>query len=184
MSKTSRLAGMMLGPMLFGLAGCGNFTDVAHFEQKDEVSGCGGFAANQSPLLADPPAYCSAEVLHWTYDPATEKLSFNNTRVFLNCCGTHTMELSYLAKESTYLLTETDAPDSTGYRCGCMCVFDYTMTVEGIPNEPMQLRLVRNVTDDQQGPQIIYEGRLDLSAGAGWVVTDENPVNPAWCNHT
>ncbi|NMB74683.1 MAG: hypothetical protein GYA21_06085, partial [Myxococcales bacterium] len=68
-------------------AACGNFSGKGFFDQNEKVSDCGGFPRATHGLRADPPPYCDAEVLHWSYDPQKKLLSLTDARVELNCCG-------------------------------------------------------------------------------------------------
>lgn len=146
--------------------------------QQHEVSDCGGFP--QAMDADDGPAYCDAEMLHWSYDPATEKLSLVNSRVELNCCGEHSMVIE--EHMNVYTVTETDAPEMIGLgegaRCGCTCVFDFALSAEGIAERLIQLRLERDVTD--QGPvQTVLDVTIDLSELGGSIVVDDS--ESFWC---
>lgn len=157
------------------LASCGHGTDnPLDLDQSDLISECGGFEAGGHPILGAPPAYCDAEVLHWEYEEDTTTLKLADTRIQLNCCGEHSMEVVYDA--GVYVVTETDAPDN-GDRCKCVCVFDFTVTVSDIPAGTISIKLRRIVTDQQPEQKLVYEGELDLSAGSGFVVIDESVVN-------
>jgi len=154
---------------------------VSDIVQQSSTSECGGFPqAYDSGDPGNAPAYCDAEVLHWTYDAQTQKLFLNNTRIELNCCGEHDM---VVAKEGdVYVVTETDAPEmymGEGARCSCMCVFDFALEAEGIPQETIQLQLKRHVTDSSEGVQTVFQGSLDLSQQAGWEIIDSTPS--MWC---
>jgi hypothetical protein len=155
--------------------------------QEDRVSACGGFdsAANSQALTADEASYCDAEILRWRYEGALDKLTLTNTRVLLNCCGEHSMTVHQ--EGDTYIVTERDAPEQigplpgSGARCGCMCVFDYELAVQGVAGDSIALRLVREVTDSDAGVETVWEGELDLSEGQGGIVLDETDVEP-WCS--
>lgn len=153
--------------------------------QDDRVSECGGFEPVGQALTADEAAYCDAEVLRWRYDSSFEKLVLTNTRVPLNCCGEHSMTVHQ--EGETYVVTERDAPEQIGLlpvegaRCGCMCVFDYEVTVRGVPEGTIEVKLVRDVTDDEGGPETVWQGTIDLGQGQGGIVVDESDAEP-WCS--
>jgi hypothetical protein len=141
-------------------------------QQSSTSSECGGFAQAMDDS-GNAPAYCDAEVLHWSYDSGTQKLSLSNTRIGFNCCGTRGAVLT--RSGDGYLMTETDAPVEQDMRCGCDCVFDIALTAEGIPAGLFDLELVREVTDSGQGPETVFTGTLDLSLGSGFEILDQTP---------
>ena len=148
----------------------------AIFVQSARVSGCGGFGkGEQAPT--DSSSYCDAEVLQWSYERNSATLHLSDNRVLLNCCGKHGMRVDF--ESGVYMFTETDDPGSAG-RCFCMCVFDFAVSVQGIPEKTIPVRIERIVTDDPQSPYLVYEGELDLSIGSGSVIVDDRDVSP-WC---
>jgi hypothetical protein len=121
--------------------------------------------------------YCEAEVLAWSYDEATESLTLLDKRLELNCCG----ERSWIIEQQGdgYVATQTDAPENVGgepARCGCMCVFDFTLVADPIPAGPIDLTIVREVTDDNEGASTVFDGTLDLTEGSGEIVVDDSPA--------
>lgn len=146
--------------------------------QESRVSECGGFAAS-ALTTADgaPDDYCAAEVIDWTYDAPSATLTLRNERVLLNCCGEHAIRAA--RTEDGYLVTETDDPEH-GARCGCMCVFDYTIAIGDAPAGAVALHVDRVVSDDEDATRMAYEGSLDTTAGAGTIVVDPDDVGP-WC---
>lgn len=170
-----------------GAGGSGGEGGASALTQFQAVSECGGFVnksgspgAKIDPPVADPTTYCDAERLLWVYDAASQSLGLSNTRVLLNCCGDHT--ITVVEENGTYVINEKDAPEAAagGARCNCMCVFDYTISVEPIPAGSLPIRLVLDVTDSGMPPKVVYEGSLDLSKGSGEIVIDPNTVDP-WC---
>ncbi len=146
--------------------------------QQATTSGCGGFS--QPRDAGDEPAYCDAEVLAWSYDAAQQELTLTDRRMELNCCGVHGM--SIVQQGDVYVVTETDAPEiyeGTEARCSCMCVYDFALEAQGIPEQVIQLKLERDVTDGGQGVQTLFEGALDLTAGSGFEILDDTPS--MWC---
>ncbi len=143
-----------------------------------EVSDCGGFARTVAAVMAeaavDAPAYCDAEVLRWAHDPAAQSLTVTDTRVSLNCCGSHAMTMACTTQGCT--VTETDAPQDGSTRCRCSCVFDFQVVATPFAAAVIPLTLVRDVTDDGASPATVWSGALDLSAGSGFVVIDDQPV--------
>ena len=157
-----------------------SFTACATIPQQEAVSECGGFenTQQQQALTADGASgYCDAEVLSWEYSAG--KLSINNTRVLLNCCGEHSIGIDEI-DDGEYLVTEVDQPDGIGGRCGCMCVFDFELEANELPERTIKLVLERDVTDSENGIQTVWEGELDLSQGSGDIVVDETDVE-GWC---
>jgi hypothetical protein len=147
------------------------------------ISECGGFVKGGTGAKIpqpDPATYCDAERLLWNYDTATKTLGLTNSRVQLNCCGDHSVKVT--RDGETVVFTEIDAPQAAagGARCNCNCVFDYASDVSPIETGVAPLRIVRNVTDAQLSTITVWEGMLDLSAGAGEVVISTDSAEP-WC---
>jgi hypothetical protein len=128
----------------------------------------------------DPVTYCDAEHLFWQYNAELKTIGLTNSRVILNCCGDHSVELT--RDGETVVFTETDAPKAStgGARCKCNCVFDFAAVAAPIEPGITSWRIVRNVTDAQPATTIVWEGTLDLSAGAGQVVVSTSSADP-WC---
>ncbi|MBW2454936.1 MAG: hypothetical protein JRI68_10510 [Deltaproteobacteria bacterium] len=148
--------------------------------QQSTVSQCGGF--DPQVVEYDQPdsgelGYCDAEVLHWSYEASSQQLIIVDSRMELNCCGEHS---STIVKDGdTYVVTQVDAPEGGMGRCDCECVFDFELQAEGIPAETIQLQVLRDVTDNGAGPQLVFEGSFDLTQVAGEEVIDPNPSD--WC---
>ncbi len=177
--------------------GCGGFLDCGGCEdgkscntegvcvaakllQADRISGCGGFQAEGSPLFGNPDAsdYCAAEMLHWNYDGQTQTLKLADARILLNCCGDHSFVVE--EQDGVYVFTQTDAPEGGWGRCACMCVFDFTIEVQGVPAGTIPIRINREVTDWPEGSGLVIEADLDLTQGSGSILIDETDVGP-WC---
>jgi len=142
-----------------------------------DISECGGFqplsgSGDSGEPQAPPPPYCDAEVLYWIYDAERQELTFNDSRVELNCCGDHAISVS--RQGDTVTVTETDAPEGGAGRCDCLCVFDFGATAGPIEQGLVQVELVRHVTDGGT-PFVAWQGSVDLSEGAGFAVVDTTP---------
>ncbi len=148
--------------------------------QQSTVSQCGGFEAKVVEYDAPDSGelgYCDAEVLHWSYEASTGQLTILDARMELNCCGDHS---STIVKEGdTYVVTQVDAPEGGAGRCDCECVFDFELLAEGIPQEAIQVQVLRDVTDNGAGAQLVFEGSLDLSQVVGEEIIDSSPSD--WC---
>jgi len=146
--------------------------------QTSRISECGGFrAAPLSGVAAvEGEGYCDAEVLRWQYDAAAGTLSLWDDRIVLNCCGEHAMSVT--VEDGLWVVRETDEPLDGETRCRCLCVYDYSVQVEGVAPGPIDVQLVRFVTED--GERVVWEGALDLGQGSGAIVLDETSVDP-WC---
>lgn len=146
------------------------------------LSDCGGFvAAGTAPKVPqpDPATYCDAERLLWNYDAGSKTLALTNSRIVLNCCGDHSVQVT--RDGETVVFTETDAPKGGpgGTRCKCECVFDYAADVSPLDAGMTALRIVRNVTDNPPA-KTVWEGMLDLSMTTGDVVVTTDTAAP-WC---
>ena len=180
-SRPARFAGLAWILALLG-AGCGADPGEAKpltlATVAAEVSDCGGFARAASVVTAEaavePPAYCDAEVLRWVHDPVAQSLTVTDTRVSLNCCGSHAMTMACTTQGCT--ATETDAPQNGSTRCRCSCVFDFQVVATPFAAAEIPLTLARDITDDSAAPAMVWSGVLDLSTGSGIVVIDDQPV--------
>ncbi|PID39761.1 MAG: hypothetical protein CSA24_00450 [Deltaproteobacteria bacterium] len=153
---------------------------------KAAVSECGGFASAKPgdtpaplpmPLPPTPADYCKAEVLAWSHNAASGQLQLRDNRVLLNCCGDRTLKATMV--NGVYILRETDGPEGgkAGMRCNCLCVFDFDMTLEKVTGASVSIELRREVLDDNAGEQLVWSGKLDLSAGSGQIVVDSSDVS-------
>jgi len=168
---TIRVLLLSLGSMLvLYLGGCAQSEDEAPLFQRASLSECGGFDLDRLPDNDPRTEYCDHEVLHWRYDLATETLEIIDSRVLLNCCGEHHIEADIV--DGVLVVTETDMPEMGGLRCGCMCTFDFSLTLEGVPAESVELQLVRHVTDDGAGEEVVWQGNVHLALGTGAVIID------------
>lgn len=84
-------------------------------------------------------------------------------------------------EDGIYVITERDAPEvsenEAAKRCKCVCPFDYRIEIKKVPHEPVALRLVRDVTDDEQWTnRVVWEGPLDLTKESGEIVIDDTPI--------
>ncbi len=164
--------------------GCGNAggTDLL---QSERISACDGFAANGgsffAPVPPPPENYCDAEVLFWRYDAQSEQLSLLDQRVFLNCCGKHSIRVE--RRNGTYVFTERDEPGRGGARCGCMCTYDFGAEAQPVPEELIHLQIVRVVTDSDRHSGKIWEGDLDLAQGSGFEVINDIPLD-SFCSNS
>lgn len=181
LAKSYRLVSPFCLVFLAFAVGCGgsgpsnpNPVDSLITSQKAAVSDCGGFSKQGRPFLATPAAYCDAEVLQWEYAAATSTLELADNRAGLNCCGDHDIKVE--EKEGVYVFTETDRPPENSARCRCTCVFDFGITVEGVAEGVVPVRLERVISDFPEGSGLIYEGELDLGQGSGSVVLDTAPA--------
>jgi len=180
--KTMNRIAMIAGTLIFAATAAGCFeTDGAvtgdptgELTQHQAVSDCGGFEVTEGGGDGD---YCAAERLEWSFDIATGSLEIQNSRVVANCCGDRSIEVEVV--DGVYVITEVDLPEDGGGRCRCMCVYDFSLTVEGLPEGVIPVRLQRD-TPYETGLELLFEGDLDLSAGAGTEIIDPESAD-SWC---
>jgi hypothetical protein len=181
----------MIGMLGLAAGGCAMQDQPGDLvEHTTAVSQCGGF--QEAPLQTfedrnfkdkDYDAYCAREMLYWKYNSATEVLSLANTRVLLNCCGDHHVTVE--KNGDIYTVTEIDDPPGghSGYRCGCLCVFDYLTEIPNVAPKDIHLHLALEVNNDgESAVGLQYDGVLPLSTkSAGEIVIDPHPED-VWCN--
>ena len=176
---TSSIVTMTALAGLLVWAGCNETesggTHEPTFRHTSAVSDCGGFGE----VVHDDSdsTYCESELLRWTYDAATRQLEIDHDRLLLNCCGEHSTELELV--DGVYVLTEIDEPEAGGGRCDCMCVFDYSVVVDDLDADEIDLAIVLDVTDDA-APVQTWTGTLDLTLGDGEIVISNEDVG-MWC---
>jgi hypothetical protein len=142
--------------------------------QSYAISECGGFDDKQkSDDTYQLGSYCANELLLWKRDPKTGAVTFTDQRVELNCCGDRSITAA--DQGGVLVITVTDAPEQGNARCFCMCVFDFAITVGKLSGK-VPVKLVRDITDDNQPPKTVYSGTLDLTAPSGVVIVDKNPA--------
>jgi hypothetical protein len=181
-----RSSKLVLGALaVVTIAACGTTSDPSNpgLTQTPLISECGGFLgqAKVEPPAPDPATYCEAERLLWTYDAEAGSLGLTNARIVLNCCGEHSIEVR--EEDGTYVIAERDAPElveGMEARCNCSCVFDFGVSVEGIEAGVIDVRIVRDVTDDMESEKVVYEGKIDLSEVQGAITVDPTSADP-WC---
>lgn len=122
--------------------------------------------------------YCAAELLTWQYDASADVVRFENTRAFLNCCGRRDIE-AWEMDDGSYELRERDRPEKLGGRCNCMCVFDFGISIPS-PPDTLDVRLLRKVTEEDDGPRELWSGTIELADESGEIVLDDEPLE-GWC---
>jgi hypothetical protein len=139
-----------------------------------KVSDCGGFEEHTKTLSQrQRSSQCRDEQLVWRYNQQTNVLLLSNQNVWLNCCGEHTVSLSFNRDTTEYEMRETDAPLSPGGRCYCMCFFDFNIELPNISAQALSVSVYRYVTD--AGPeQMVWRGIIELQTGSGEVVIQPN----------
>lgn len=144
------------------------------------VSDRGGFV-DPGLRLADGAEgdYCAAEVLRWRYEEATGTLRIADARVLLGCSGRRGASVERV--DSMIELTEIDAPDADGSLRSSegTCAYDVAVSVPTGSRHPVVLRVLRDVTDAQGGPSLVWQGVLDPAQGAGSVVLVDTPADPS-----
>lgn len=126
-------------------------------------SACHGFDS-EKPAIDEEP-----EQLLWSYTSATGLLELHHAALILNCCGVHTVNTSYV--DGVVVIRENDQPDPDGGRCDCICPFDFAVTLAGIPEQVLGVRIeltVDTTTNEH------WAGAIDLSTGSGSVTIDTN----------
>lgn len=140
--------------------------------QEDDSSECGGFdGPGERARSATADAYCDHEVIAWTYDAEHERLTLEDRRIYLNCCGIHSMTIGEVAP-GHYAIEERDEPYPDGGRCGCMCVFDFAVNAYGVPEQSILVQIHRSIPDWSECGGQVWWGNLDLSEGSGEVQVD------------
>lgn len=138
-------------------------------EQTSLTSGCGGFYY-EANMMECQEGYCDNELIIWEYDDNSNSLTVTDQRVFLNCCGRHSMTIEEV-DEHQYAITELDEVVDT--RCICECFFDYTVVAQDISAGILTLSIERVVTDWPEGSGLVWSGEIDTSEGGGTITLEE-----------
>jgi hypothetical protein len=143
--------------------------------QEELISERGGFPEPEARLAPEAERdYCAAEVMRWRYEDAAETLRIADARVLLGCCGQRSTRVQRV--DSLLELTEIDEAEPGASRCDGTCAFDIAVVVPAVKPGVLVLRLLRDITDLQGGPALVWQGVLDLSLGAGTILLDDAPV--------
>jgi hypothetical protein len=143
--------------------------------QEELISERGGFPEPEARLAPEAEGdYCAAELMRWRYDEATETLRIADARVLLGCCGQRSTRVQRV--DSLLELTEIDEAEPSAGRCDGTCAFDIAVSVPTVKPGVLVLRLLRDVTDAQGGPSLVWQGALDLSLGAGTILLEDTPA--------
>ncbi len=140
--------------------------DCELVDQTGGISACGG------QPHAPGGDYCDAEVLEWSYDPATGTLTVVDKRAHLNCGGKR--DIVIVLEGDVWVIRETDSPGEEG-RMRCMCMFDFDLEARCLPGGTMRVRLERIITDSDPAAEVLFDGEIDLGEGAGRIVLDDDP---------
>lgn len=141
--------------------------------QDDSISERGGFPDPEMRLAPDAEEdYCAAEILRWRFDEASETLRIGDARVLLGCCGQRSARVERV--DSLVELTQVDEPEVSAARCDGRCAYDVAVSVPAVQEGPIFLRVLRDVTDAQGGPTLVWQGEIDLEQQSGQVVLDSS----------
>jgi hypothetical protein len=149
--------------------------------QDENISERGGFPDPEMRLAPEAEGdYCAAEILRWRFDEATETLRLGDARVLLGCCGQRSARVERV--DSLIELTQLDEPDLGAGRCDGRCAYDVAVSVplpgHGGPGQgghgSIVLRVLRDVTDAQGGPTLVWQGSIDLTQPSGQIVLDSS----------
>jgi len=141
--------------------------------QEETISERGGFSDPEMRLAPEAEGdYCAAEILRWRYDETTETLRVADGRVLLGCCGQRSVRVERV--DGIVELTQVDEPEGAAARCEGRCAYDVAVAVPLVAQESLFLRVLRDVTDSQGGPTLVWQGTIDLGRSAGSIVLDAN----------
>ncbi len=145
--------------------------------QEESISERGGFTDPEMRLAPEAEGdYCAAEILRWRYDESTETLRVADGRVLLGCYGQRSVRVERL--DGVVELTQVDEPEGPSTRSEGRCAYDVAVTVPLVAQESLFLRVLRDVTDSQGGPTLVWQGSIDLGRPAGAIVLDAHHAGP------
>jgi hypothetical protein len=135
-----------------------------------QISECGGFQTKRKHTRMEDKD-CSDERLVWHYDQNSHTVVFLNRDVWLNCCGEHTITITFQDDPGVFVIHEIDAPVSISAsetsRCLCMCFFAFQIKLPDIPPDTISVQLYRYITDNNESQRLVWQGKLDLKQGNG-----------------
>lgn len=91
-------------------------------------SSCGGLSASDLGFDLARAEYCEAEHLFWSYDPGARLLELEWTRLVVQCGAD--LGLAPLIDDTTLSVSWSDRSTE---RADCLCIFDVTATLSGVP---------------------------------------------------
>ncbi|WP_156338576.1 hypothetical protein [Chondromyces crocatus] len=146
------------------------------------MGGWGSVAAGQdgSKAVQEVPAAavaeaCGQEMVSWAYDAERQVLALSDGSVQLNCCGQRSMQVERV--DNVIEITERDRPDEGG-RCASSCTFDLGTSVTQVAPGSVFVKLLRDVTDENGSPVLVWQGSLDLAQGTGQVAMEDAAPGP------
>ncbi|GEM_PF-4450469 len=146
-----------------------------------KVSECGGFAAKETVFATEDPN-CRDERFIWSYDEASQTVTFLDENVHLNCCGNRSASISLNEKTGVYEIYETDRPemsdDGNPIRCRCMCFFDFQLELTDVAPGTINVEVFRAVAENKESLSDVWKGALDLGREDGFELVKENV---GWC---
>ena len=167
---------ILSGILIF--AGCGGVdTDSSGIETNVSVSECGGFEDREVFSLNAKEETTCDQLIIWKYDETEKVLNIVNQDVLLNCCGEHDVEIK---KTEDGKIEYTMIDNSMqGARCDCMCHFDYSADIKNVSGTEVNLSVFTDV-EENEGPETVWEGTIDLSEGSGTIVVKERSGDNCW----
>lgn len=158
------------------LAACGGDPGAQQLPIGWQVGGCAGEEralttgdgldpqCAPEALVPDDSDPCR-EMLLWRYDRTAQRLQLVDTPVSLNCCGLRSVQATF----ATGVLTVTERDEPDGPRCRCMCDATYAVCLDAAFEGPIEVRLLRHVTDSDEGIETVWEGQIDPAEGEGQI---------------
>ena len=159
---------VLSGILLF--AGCGE-SDIG---ENVRVSECGGFEDRETVTFKEEEQKCD-QLIIWEYNEKEEVLSILNQDVRLNCCGQH--DVSIEKNGASVVYTMIDNPNFG--RCDCTCSYDYSADIGNVSETKIDLSVFTDVAEND-GPESVWEGTIDLSEESGTIVVKERSGDDCW----
>ena len=187
MNKHYFFVAALLSSILFFIYSCGE-DSRKNLGLNAKISECGGFTndvkqtlkvsddtlENSSDESEPENRDCGDEVLNWQYNRETNTVTFQNSNVWLNCCGNHSIKIHYNQTSDIYEIAEKDSPVKDA-RCGCMCLFDFHVSLADISHEKIKIKLTIDVTDSKADKQTVIDAtELNLTESSGSIIIEEN----------
>jgi len=148
--------------------------EIEGVEENVQVSGCRGFNSQNLYSLNNEPI-CD-HLISWKYNKIENILSILNQDVMLNCCGEHDVRIEKTEDGIKYTMIDNSVQ---GARCGCSCLFDFSADVKIVSQGELTIS-VRTDVEENEGPEAVWEGKINLSEGSGTIVVKERSGDHCW----
>jgi hypothetical protein len=173
MQRKTTYQWLMVGVSLLAV-GCSR-TNPAHEVGFGRSTGSLDPRSGVAPEDAEQTVRRPTESLQWRMNDASGELRVINLGAPMGCAGRRSTRVERI--DTLVEITEIDEPSGDVER-SWGCSFDVALAIE-VPPGVVSLRLLRDITDKQTGPVLVWQGEIGGPSSDGTVVLNDGPLPPA-----